>query len=84
MSAVVMVFAACALACAAAHGAILHSVIRSRNAHPDAGVPRPKLLVEILWALLPALVLAFVLTATWERVREHATPTPDVMMKIAR
>lgn len=79
-----MVFAICALACLLGHAAILHSVIRSRSARVNAGVPRPRLLVEIVWALVPAIALAFLLTATWDRVRDHATPKPAVMMKIAR
>jgi hypothetical protein len=39
-----------------------------------------------VWALIPAIVLAIVLTATWARVRDNAarTPRPDVMMKVAQ
>jgi hypothetical protein len=40
-------------------------------------------MTEIVWALIPALVLALVLTATWSRVRERA-PEPDAVMKIAQ
>jgi hypothetical protein len=42
------------------------------------------LLVEVVWALVPALLLAFLLTATWVRVRDHSTPKPGVMMKVAQ
>jgi hypothetical protein len=84
MHATVIAFAACTLACTLAHIAIVASVVRSRSAVVGPGVPRPKLLVEIVWAVLPALVLALVLTATWDRVRDNAAPQPNVMMKVAR
>lgn len=83
MSVVVLVFLACVIACLVGHLAILHSVVR-QGTEPDAGVPRPKVLVELVWALIPAIVLAFVLTASWARVREHAAPQPGVIMKVAR
>jgi heme/copper-type cytochrome/quinol oxidase subunit 2 len=41
------------------------------------------LFIEIVWALIPAIVLAFVLTATWVRVHDNAK-TPGVLMKVAR
>lgn len=80
-----VVFAACVAACIVAHIAILRSVIRSRAAAADPGVPRPRLLVEVAWALVPAVVLAFVLTATWARVQEGPkAPTPTLLMRVAR
>jgi heme/copper-type cytochrome/quinol oxidase subunit 2 len=84
MHPVVIVFAICALACIVAHGAILLSVIGRRSSVVDSNVPRPRLLVEVVWALVPAVALALVLTATWTRVRENARANPAVMMKIAR
>ena len=84
MSAGVVVFVVCVVACLVAHVAILHSVVRSRaTVASDAAVPRPNLIVEIIWALVPAIVLAFVLTATWARIRERPEP-PPVIMRIAR
>lgn len=78
-----VVFAACVAACAIAHLAILLSVAR-RPAHPaQPGVPQPRRGVEILWALLPMVVLALVVTATWDRVRERSAE-PPVLMKVAR
>ena len=83
MNAAVIVFVVCVAACVAAHVAILRSVIRSRAiVASDANVPRPNLLVEIAWALVPAIVLAFVLTATWARVRERHVP--PVIMRVAQ
>jgi heme/copper-type cytochrome/quinol oxidase subunit 2 len=81
----VVVFAVCVAACIAAHIAILRSVMRARTAAADPGVPRPKLLVEIAWALVPAVALAFVLTATWARVQDHiGAPKPKLLMRVAR
>lgn len=77
-------FVACALACLVAHAAILRSVVRSRSTVGDANVPSPRLLVEVIWALIPAAALAFVLTATWNRVRDHATHPAAVVTKVAR
>jgi heme/copper-type cytochrome/quinol oxidase subunit 2 len=83
MNAAVIVFVACVAACVVAHVAILRSVVRSRSGvASDAAVPRPNLFVEIVWALVPAIVLAFVLTATWAKIR--ARPAPPVIMRIAR
>ena len=83
MKAEVIVFVACVAACVVAHIAILRSVIRSRAVVADPGVPRPKLLVEIAWALLPAIALAFVFTATWARV-ESRRDEPSLMMRVAK
>lgn len=84
MRAVVLVFAIAALASAVAHVAILVSVVRRASTVVDPGVPRPKAMTEIAWALIPALILALVLTATWSRVREQAAPPPAPVMKVAR
>jgi heme/copper-type cytochrome/quinol oxidase subunit 2 len=84
VSAAVLVFVACVLCCVVAQAAILTSLVRRPSGTADPGVPRPKLGVEILWALIPAIVLAFLLTATWVRVRENATHRPGVMMKVAQ
>lgn len=79
------VFAVCAVACVVAHLAILRSVIRARVAVSDPGVPRPKLLVEVAWAILPAVALAFVLTATWARIQERdAASPPSPLMRVAQ
>ena len=80
----VLAFAICAVACLVAHGAILASIVSRRSTQPAAGVPRPRLLIEIVWALIPAIVLIFLLTATWIRVRDHARPKPGMMMKVAQ
>lgn len=84
MNAGVIVFALCALACVVGHIAILQSVVRKGTSQVDTGVPRPKMLVELLWAIIPIIALALVLTATWARVRDHARPRPDMIMKVVR
>jgi heme/copper-type cytochrome/quinol oxidase subunit 2 len=84
MSVAVIVFGICALACVVGHVAILVSIVRTRSASGDANMPRPRPIIEIVWALVPALVLAFVLTATWVQVRANATHKPVMMMKVAR
>jgi heme/copper-type cytochrome/quinol oxidase subunit 2 len=84
VSAAVLAFVTCAVCCVVAQAAILASVVRRPPGTADPGVPRPRLLVEVVWALVPALLLAFLLTATWVRVRDHSTPKPGVMMKVAR
>jgi heme/copper-type cytochrome/quinol oxidase subunit 2 len=80
----VIVFVAAALSCAIAHIAIVASVIRRRTSVVDGNVPRPRAAVEIAWALVPVIALAFLLTATWERVRERGAPHPAEVLKVAR
>lgn len=80
----VIVFAVAATLCAIAHVVILASVIRRRSSVADSHVPRPRAAVEIVWALIPAIALAFLLTATWHRIRENNAPVPPEMMKVAR
>jgi heme/copper-type cytochrome/quinol oxidase subunit 2 len=77
------VFAACVAACAIGHVAIVLSMARRTTTPLEPGVPRPRRGAEIVWALLPAIALALVLTATWDRVRE-ARAEPPVIMKVAR
>ena len=84
MRAAVVVFTLCAVCCAVGHAAILASVVRRRSAVVDEGVPRPRPGIEILWAVLPAIALAVLLTATWARIRENAVPKPEVIMKVSR
>ena len=84
MNAAVFVFVLSVVACLIAHVGILHSVVRSRGQAADMNVPRPRLGVEIVWALIPAIALAFVLTATWARVKDRPAPLPGETMRIAR
>lgn len=83
MSARVAVFIVAAAACAVAQIAILASVVSRGTRSADPGVPRPRFGVEILWAVIPALALAFLLTATWPRVRD-ADSKPKEVLRVAR
>ena len=67
----------CVAACAGAHIGILRSVLR-RSGSVAADVPRPNVAVEIVWAVVPMLVLAFVLLATLPRVRQHVYMPHDM------
>ena len=84
MRAAVVVFALCAVACLAGHIAILRSVVRSRSATADSGVPRPKLAIEILWALVPAVALLILLASTWPVVERNTEREPGVVMQVVR
>jgi heme/copper-type cytochrome/quinol oxidase subunit 2 len=66
----VIVFMVAAVACGAAQVAILASVIRRRAAVADTNVPRPRIGVEIVWALIPAIAVAALLAATWPKVQD--------------
>lgn len=78
-----VVFAIAALACAVAHAAILVSVVRRASGASSPDVPTPRLAVEIMWALIPAIALAFVLTATWQRIHDRESPS-GVLLEVAR
>jgi heme/copper-type cytochrome/quinol oxidase subunit 2 len=57
--------------CAVAQGAILRSVFgASAEAAPaaPAGVPRPRRVVEIVWAIVPAIALAVLFAFTWRAI----------------
>ena len=86
MRGVVIVFTVCAVACAIAHVAILRSVVRSAATRMpmEPGVPRSGFAVELVWAVLPMLALALVLTATWAKVRASPAPPPQPIMEVAR
>lgn len=76
-----VVFFVCVAACVMAHAAILVAVAR-RPAGPartgEPGLPWPRRGLEIVWAIVPAVALALVLTATWERVRETPPEPPGI------
>ena len=60
--------------CAVAQGAILRSVFgASAEAAPaapaaPAGVPRPRRVVEIVWAIVPPIALAVLFAFTWRAI----------------
>jgi heme/copper-type cytochrome/quinol oxidase subunit 2 len=79
----VIVFGVAAVACAAAHIAILASVIRRRAAVVDANVPRPRAGVEIVWALVPVIAVAWLLMATWQDVQKNDADRAARIVKTA-
>jgi heme/copper-type cytochrome/quinol oxidase subunit 2 len=79
----VFLFALCVAACVLGHVAILRSVLRSRSSAADTNVPRPRLAIEVVWALVPAIALAVLLTFTWATVRERVHAQPGIMLRVA-
>jgi len=82
VSASVVVFVLCVAACVVAHAAILVSSVSARSAAEGSTVPRPRPMIEFIWALIPIVALALVLTATWARVKEQHKH-PPAAMKVA-
>ena len=59
--------------CAVAQLGILRSVFAPREAPaPPAGVPSPRRLTEVLWAVVPAVGLAALLVLTWRAMHRRA------------
>ncbi len=65
--------------CALAQLFILRSVGASRHA-PDGAtqLPRQRGVMEMVWAVLPAVGLAVLLVFTWRAVRHNALPAASV------
>lgn len=57
-----------ALACAVAELAILRSTFAARRVNKSELVPSASPRGELAWAVIPALALGVVLTATWQRI----------------
>jgi heme/copper-type cytochrome/quinol oxidase subunit 2 len=61
--------------CAVAQWFILRGAFTaSMTPQPGATVPTSRRPLEIAWAVLPAVALAFVLAATWRAMHPHAAP----------
>ena len=65
------IFWIAAALCLVAEIAIVRSALVVRSA-PGGAVPRSRRPIEVLWTLLPAIALAFVLAATWRAMQQHA------------
>jgi heme/copper-type cytochrome/quinol oxidase subunit 2 len=59
-----------AACCAIGHLAILRSVVMARGG-ADQQSERRHRVVEIVWAVLPGIALAVVLTFTWRAMHSH-------------
>lgn len=62
------IFWIAAVACVIAELAILRSTFAARPANKSELVPSASPRGELAWAIIPALALVVVLTATWQRV----------------
>lgn len=56
------------VACLVAQIAIIRSVFISRVTHAEPRVPRPRLVVELGWAVLPAFALVALFWVTWQKL----------------
>jgi heme/copper-type cytochrome/quinol oxidase subunit 2 len=84
------IFWIAAVACVIAEIAILRSTFAARRATKSELVPSSSTRSEVAWAIIPAVALALVLTATWQRIEareshmqmmdhsgmEHSMPMP--------
>ena len=73
------IFWIAAVACVIAELAILRSTFAARSAKQSELVPTASPRGELAWAIIPALALVVVLTATWQRIeaRESHMGTMD-------
>jgi len=62
-----------AVACVIAELAILRSTFAARRVQKSELVPSASPRGELAWAVIPAIVLGVVLTATWQRVDARDT-----------
>jgi heme/copper-type cytochrome/quinol oxidase subunit 2 len=67
------IFWIAALACVVAEIAILRSTYEARRVEKSDLVPSASRGGEITWAVIPAIMLAFLLTATWQRIEARQT-----------
>jgi heme/copper-type cytochrome/quinol oxidase subunit 2 len=65
------IFWIAALACAVAEIAIVRSIIAQRRAQHSNLVPSGSPVIELIWGVVPAIALAFLLFATWHRVQQR-------------
>jgi hypothetical protein len=72
-------FAACVASIIVAQLLILRSALGAAVvAREDPHLPTPRRAVEVAWAVLPALALAFILWMTWQEARASASPPPEL------
>lgn len=69
------IFWIAAIACVIAELAILRSTFAARSTNKSTLVPSASPRSEAVWAILPGLALAAVLTATWQRIEARDAHT---------
>ncbi len=67
------IFWIAAIACVIAELAILRSTFMARRVNKSELVPSASPRGELAWAVIPALALGVVLTATWQRIEARDT-----------
>jgi heme/copper-type cytochrome/quinol oxidase subunit 2 len=84
------IFWIAAVACVVAEIAILRSTYAARRVEKSDLVPSSSRTGEITWAIIPAVMLAFLLVSTWRRVEarqthmmehsgmQHSMPMPEI------
>jgi hypothetical protein len=72
------IFWIAAVACLIAELAILRSTFAARSPNKSTLVPSASPRSEVVWAILPGLMLAAVLTATWQRIEAREAHTMPV------
>jgi len=81
------IFWASVVVCAVAQLAILRSVFGA-SAEPapaaPAGVPRPRRVVEVVWAVVPAVALAILFAFTWRAIHPVPPRAPALELRTAR
>jgi heme/copper-type cytochrome/quinol oxidase subunit 2 len=92
------IFWIAAVACVVAEIAILRSTYAGRRVEQSDLVPSSSLGGEITWAIIPAVMLAFLLATTWRRIEarethmemmdhsgmQHSMPMPGMMAPATR
>ena len=63
-----IIFWVAAVACVIAEIAILRSTFVARRVTKSESVPSASQTGELVWAVIPAIALAVVLVATWQRI----------------
>lgn len=71
------IFWIAAVCCLVAQVAIIRSALRPHGPTPGSEqVPRPRTGLEVVWTVLPALVLIGVFVLTWHAMHQPTVPTP--------
>ena len=78
-----VVFWLAAAFCAVGHIAILHSIVATPLAADGRRSEHRRRALEIVWAVLPGIALAFVLIFTWRAMHQHAHMTHGSAESIA-
>lgn len=68
--------------CVTAQLAIVRATLRVPVRNADPAVPRPRRVTELVWTLLPALVLALVLAATWYAIQAHGADAGAAALRL--